>query len=214
MLEGILWDNDGVLVDSERHYYAVNRDILEEHGASLSEVEFFEWFLRENRGAWHRLEARGYAPERIAELRLERNARYSRRLHELNDLAIAGIEPGLAALSPRLRMGIVTSARREHFEAIHRKLPLLKHFEFALTAGDYAESKPSPEPYRRGLERLGIDAGRCVVVEDSPRGLESARAAGLRCIILRQPMTRHYPFDGAFRVVDDAADLFAVLEDM
>jgi beta-phosphoglucomutase-like phosphatase (HAD superfamily) len=65
-----------------------------------------------------------------------------------------------------------------------------------------------------GLERLGLDAAQCVVVEDSPRGLQAASAAGLRCIVLRNALTRHYDFPGALRVVDDMAQLRAVLEEL
>jgi len=76
----------------------------------------------------------------------------------------------------------------------------------------YVNSKPSPEPYLLALQRLGLPAGECVVVEDSPRGLRAALAAGLRCIALRTVLTRHYDFPGAHRVVDDMAQLRAEIE--
>ena len=94
-------------------------------------------------------------------------------------------------------MGVVTSANREHFDIIHRRLDLVRHFRFVLTAEDYRHTKPSPDPYLLGLKRLGLEAGQCLVVEDSPRGLEAARAAGIPCIVLRHELTLGHDFAGA-----------------
>jgi len=61
------------------------------------------------------------------------------------------------------------------------------------------------------LQRLGLAAADCVAVEDSPRGLRAANAAGLECIIVRNHMNRDHAFDGAFCVVDSNAELGEVL---
>lgn len=214
-LEGVLWDNDGVLVDTERLFYRSNRELFREFGIDLSELDFFNWYLADNCGAWHMLERRGMDAQRIAALRLERLPGRNRRYAELLlDAAIApvdGVADVLAALSPRLRMGVVTSSTAHHFGLIHGRLDLLRHFRFVLTADDYVHSKPSPEPYLLGLQRLGLRAEQCVVVEDSPRGLKAATAAGLRCIVLRGDLTRHHDFPGAWRIVDNMRELRAEL---
>jgi HAD superfamily hydrolase (TIGR01509 family) len=214
MLAGVLWDNDGVLVDTEQLFYESNRELFARHQIALSERQFFDWYLVDNCGAWHLLAARGVTAPEIAALREGRNRQYSARLAAEHIPAIAGVAELLAALAPRLRMGVVTSSRAEHFDIIHARLPLRRHFEFVLTHESYVNSKPSPEPYLLGLERLGLDAAQCVVVEDSPRGLQAASAAGLRCIVLRNALTRHHDFPGALRVVDDMAQLRAVLEEL
>lgn len=211
MLQAILWDNDGVLVDTERLFYEANRDVLARHGVALSEQHFFDWYLADNCGAWH-LISPAPALEQIEAWRAERNRRYALRLASEAIPAIDGVAGVLAGLAPRLRMGVVTSANREHFDIIHRRLDLLRHFEFVLTHESYVHSKPSPEPYLLGLERLGLDAADCLVVEDSPRGLRAAIAAGIRCIVLRHPLTRHHDFPGAWRVVDDMAGLQAEID--
>ncbi len=207
MIDAILWDNDGVLVDTERLFYAVNRDFLAEHGVTLNEQDFFDWFLLENHGAWHVLAARGMSARQIDALRTERNARYGAYLARQENLAIEGMPALLARLAPRLPMGVVTSASAEHFGIIHRHLGLRQHLRFVVTDSDYVNSKPSPEPYLLGLDKLGVAGARCLAVEDSPRGLKAALAAGIRCIILRNAMTAHYRFEGAYRVVDSVAQL-------
>lgn len=209
MVEAILWDNDGVLVDSERLFFEANRELLASLGAELTPEGFFAWYLQDNCGGWHLL---GEPSEAQIELwRAERNRIYSRKLAEAGNLAMPGISDVLDALAPHYRMGIVTSSYREHFELIHQDLSLSHHFEFVVAAEDYVQSKPDPEPYQLGLQTLGLTADRCVVIEDSPRGLAAAQAAGIRCIVLRHPLTRGHDFSGAWRVVDSLAELSALL---
>ena len=212
MLSAILWDNDGVLVDTERFYYQANRDYLRGHGIELSEAQFFEWFLADNCGAWHLLEAGGASPEQIALWRRERNALHLELIHAASELVTPGIEPLLDSLAGRVEMGIVTSATQASFDAIHARHNLLRHFRFALTAETYERSKPAPDPYLLGVDRIGRPADECLVVEDSPRGLAAARAAGLRCIVLRSPLTHGHDFAGADRVVDSVAELGEAIE--
>ena len=205
MIKGLLWDNDGVLVDTERFFYEVNRDLFREHGIELTEQHFLDWYLRDNCGAWHLID--GVTPELIVERRAHRDAMYSARLAAEAIVPLAGVGDVLAYAGARVPMGVVTSARRDHFNVIHAKLDLVRHFQFVLTFEDYSATKPSPEPYLRGLERLGIGAQDCLVVEDSPRGLQAANAAGIACIVLRHELTRSHRFDGAYRVVDSMAEL-------
>ena len=207
MIKAILWDNDGVLVDTEHLFYAVNRDLLLEQQVVLSEDDFFNWYLADNCGAWHILLQNGANAEEIAALREERNRRYGELLLQEGNLAIPGAAQLLAALAARVPMGVVTSASRAHFDIIHARHDLRRHFQFVLTAEDYRNSKPSPEPYLAGLARLGVAGFECLAVEDSPRGLQAARAAGIECIVLRNSLTRNCRFEGAYRVVDSMAEL-------
>ncbi|MES2257189.1 MAG: HAD family phosphatase [Pseudomonadota bacterium] len=210
-IEGILWDNDGVLVDTERLFYEANRLVFEPHGIALTELDFFNWYLADNCGAWHLLEQRGMPEPQITALRAERNRLYSVLLLETEIVPVPGVTQVLEALAARLPMGVVTSSIGNHFDIIHGRLDLLRHFRFVLTAESYVNSKPSPEPYLLGLERLGLGADRCVVIEDSPRGLQAATAAGIRCIVLRNALTRHYDFPGAWKIVDGMDELYAEL---
>jgi HAD superfamily hydrolase (TIGR01509 family) len=214
MKSGILWDNDGVLVDTEGLFYEANRELFAEHGIHLTHQHFFDWFLCDNIGAWHLLEARGMTQSEIAILRDDRNQRYSQRLQAGRDLVIDGVQDVLRVLGARTRMGIVTSSRLDHFNMIHDKLDLLQHFEFVVAEGDYAASKPAPDPYLLGLKKLALPAEQCIVIEDSPRGMCAAITAGLRCIVLRNELSRHYAFDDAYCVVDSYAELGYVVVDI
>ncbi len=208
-IKAILWDNDGVLVNTEHLFYEANRDFFHEHGVTLTPQHFFDWFLRENYGAWHLLPQ--CDASQVAQLREERNRRYSALLRQQRELITPDIDIVLAELAQHFRMAVVTSARHEDFHFIHRDTGLLHHFEFILTDGDYVNSKPDPEPYLLGLERLGLPAEQVLVVEDSPRGLQAALAAGIACIGIRGPLTANYAFEGALCVVESNRELWRVI---
>jgi HAD superfamily hydrolase (TIGR01509 family) len=207
----VFFDNDGVLVDTEHLYMEASRAVLAERGIDLPEAEYIELFMRQNRGLLHYGEVHGWEADDLRDLRARRNDLYAAMLaHE--PLILDGVEETLAALHGRVRMAIVTSSRRDHFDIIHRRTGLLRYFDFVLTDGDYAVSKPDPAPYLAAVARAGVDPRSCLVVEDSERGLASARAAGLRCVIVPSRLTRGARFNGAWRVLDDVRDVARVVE--
>lgn len=210
-IQGVLWDNDGVLVNTEQLFYESNRDLLAPYGIDLTPKQFFDWFLDNNYGAWHLLLGQGHGIELVDRLRVARTELFARRLRQARQLAMPGIAAVLAALRPHVAMGVVTSAYAQHFDISHAATGLLRHFDFVLTREMYAQSKPAPDGYQLGLQRLGLAASDCVAVEDSPRGLRAANAAGLECIVLRNHMNRDHAFDDAFCVVESMAELGAVL---
>lgn len=118
-----------------------------------------------------------------------------------------------AILRPHFVMGIVTSSRREHFDTMHRRTGLLEFFDFAITHEDYARSKPAPDPYLAGVAHSGFPAGRCLAIEDAPRGLIAARAAALDCWVIPTEFTRRATFSGARRVLERISDVSALLLD-
>ena len=214
MVRAVLWDNDGVLVDSEQIFYEANRAYFARHAVDLTQRDFFEWFLVQDCGAWNILAAQGMSGEQVAHCKAERNALYMQRLLAGQPPATPGIEDILAALHTRVPMAVVTSSSPEHFATIHRESGLMRYFDFVLTADRYERAKPAPDPYLKALEILNLSPDECVAVEDSPRGLAAARAAGVDCIVLRTALAGDYAFPGACRIVDSVAELSAVLEGM
>ena len=146
-------------------------------------------------------------------LRDRRNTLYADLIAD-EDLTIDGARETLEVLKGRVRMMIVTSSRRDHFEIIHRSTGLLPYFEGVVDQDDYDNSKPHPEPYLTGLERLGVEGDECIVVEDSARGMTSAIRAGLRCVVVPNLLTKDADFSGAYRVVESVKDVVGVVEEL
>ena len=206
--EALLFDNDGVLVDTEGFYFQANREALAPFRVTLDRAAYVDLFLRDATGAWDLLRARGVGEETIAAARAGRDRRYIELIDLIGDerdLLLPGVAEGLAALKRRFRMAVVTSSEPAPFAAAHARSGLLAHFEFALTREQYRNAKPDPEPYLLAVERLGVPAARCLVIEDSERGLRAAKAAGLACWVVPSTLTRGGRFADADAVLDDFA---------
>jgi HAD superfamily hydrolase (TIGR01509 family) len=204
----LLWDHDGVLVDTEHLYMQATREVLATVGVALDEALYRELFLKQGIGAWHL--ARGASEAELAALKQRRNARYTELLTG-GDTYIPGALAMIADLAARHRMAIVTSSQRAHFDAIHAGRPLPGYFELILAREDYRESKPDPEPYLTAVARLQVAARDCLVIEDSERGLRAAHAAGLRCWVIPSSLTRDSDFSRAERRFESLAALHDAL---
>lgn len=210
MLKAIFFDNDGVLVDTEHLYLEASRATLAEVGVVLDEAEFVDLSLRQGRSVFDlvgdRLDAAG-----IEALRQRRNARYTELLRA-GVPPLNGVPETLAALHGRARLAVVTSSNPEHFAVIHAGTGLLRFFDFTVTNGDYARSKPHPDAYLTALARAGCAPHEAIAIEDSERGLAAARAAGLRCLVVPRGLTRGGSFEGAHRVLESSEDIVAAVE--
>ena len=212
MVKAILWDNDGVLVDTEHLYYKACREVLLRYNISFDEERYIDLFLRKSEGLLAILHENGLT-EKLDTAQNWRNKRYSELL--LDGIgAIGGVTDTLEILKSRVQMGIVTSCKRAHFDLIHSKTEVLKFFDFVLAREDYFNSKPDPEPYLEAMRRNHLKPNECIVVEDSPRGLQSANAAGLRCVVIPRGMTVGLNFDGAWMRLKQVSDLIPVVESL
>jgi HAD superfamily hydrolase (TIGR01509 family) len=210
VFDAILWDNDGILVDTEELYLEATRETLAAVGVELGREQFLELFLVEARGAWHLAAERGLGPDAVTALKRRRDRRYT-ELVAARPLLIDGAAWAVRALAARYPMAIVTSCRRAHFEVIHRATGILDAFATVVVSDDVARAKPDPEPYLLAAARLGVDPARCLALEDSRRGLTAAKAAGLTCWVIPRGLTVGQDFAAADRVLPSLAEATALL---
>lgn len=209
MLRAILWDNDGVMVDTEGLYFQAGREILAEQGFELTTDQFIEQSLKKGQSVFDLLPEQD--PERIGQLKVTRNARYSELLSE-GVKPIAGVRETLQTLHGQVRMGVVTGSRREHFEIIHGQTGLLSFFEFVLTREGYDRSKPHPDAYVTAMALHGLTPDECVVIEDSERGCRAAADAGIRVFAIPNELSRNGDFSVAYKVLDSVTDVVAEVQ--
>jgi len=200
---GVLFDLDGVLVDSTPAVARVWSAWAREHGMDPTET------VRRAHGRPSIATIRELLPGSDAE---QENAIVEHR--ELDDMEGMAALPGAAELLralPQARWGVVTSCTRRLADRRLQAagLPVPKHF---VTASDITHGKPDPEPYRVGALSLGLPAQECVVIEDAPAGIRSGRAAGARVIaVLTTEKAKALREAGASWIVDDLASLVGVV---
>lgn len=199
-----------MLVDSEPLYFEFTRDALASLGVELTLRDYQEINLRQGKNVFSLAADRGVSEEVIERARKQRNRDFSRRIAQGVEL-MEGVLETLRELHGRVPMAVVTSSLPENLRTMHRAHGLEGFFETVVAAGDTPHFKPHPEPYLLAAERLGVDPGRCVVVEDSQRGLQAAVAAGMSCVAIPNQMTRVGDFSRADRVITSLRELPAIV---
>ena len=188
MLKAILFDSDGVLVDTERLFFEATRDAFQAEGVDLSPLQWARWFLSEGKRSTEIAQLLGIPTARIEKVIENRFERFWNRVDQ--GVAVTpGILETLNQLAPFFRLAIVTGATKSHFERVHQTTGILQHFETVVTYDDCEHVKPHPQAYLIALQRLGLQAEECVAIEDSPRGATAALAARLRCFVLPTALT-------------------------
>lgn len=201
----ILFDHDGVLVDTESWYFRAGEWALADIGVRLDRDRYLR-DMRAGVGTWAQVREAGVDERRIDDLRRIRDD-YYRQYLRTEDIEIDGVVDALAELSKLVRMAIVTTAKRADFELIHEHRDLGRFMDFVLVREDYEFAKPHPEPYLTGLRRFGGSRAESLVVEDSARGLDSAVAAGIDCVVVWSEFTEAQDFSGASRRIRHLLEL-------
>ena len=208
MIEAILWDLDGVLVDTAGLHYRAWRQLLSELGRSLSEEEFRRTF-----GLRNDLILR----DMLGETSDEEVERLSERKEALfRQHAAGGVSPlpGAIDLVRRAReggrrMALVTSTPRANIDLVLTGAGLAGAFDTIVAAEDVSRGKPDPEGYLLAARRLGVAPERCLVIEDAPGGIEAARRAGMRSLAVTTTRPRQ-DLAAADAVVDSLSEAAAL----
>jgi beta-phosphoglucomutase len=214
-LQAIVFDFDGVIADSEPLHLRAFQQALAENGIELSPQEYFTRYLGyDDVGAFEALARdRGLAmgDRQVASLVARKGVCLQRLLQE-GSVLFPGARDFIREAAAAVPIGIASGALRHEIDEIVEAAGVADLFSVIVASGDTPQSKPSPAPYMLAFERLREAAGdtleprRCVAIEDSRWGLQSAQGAGLRLV----GVTNSYPaheLPGAELIVDGLKEL-------
>ena len=199
MIEAVVFDLDGVLIQTEEIWDEVRERLVRERGGrydaeaqrammGMSSLEWSRYIHDELRVP--------DAPEEIsAEVVRRMEARYRERL-PLLDGAVAAVE----RLAARWPLAVASSSNRPLIDAVLALSGLARHFAATVSSEEVARGKPAPDVYHEAARRLGAVAGRCGAVEDSHSGIRSAKAARMRVIAI--PNAAYPPDEDALAQAD------------
>lgn len=194
MLHAIVFDFDGVLADSEPLHFEVFRQVLAEVGITLTPEAYYARYLGyDDLGAFQAVLKDHGQPNGAADVRalLEAKADRFPRLVEGRDVLFPGAAATVRRLAAHVPVAIASGALPHEIMLILEGAGLRDAFQVIVGAGDTPRSKPAPDPYAHAVRLLQEEglvprdadaAARCVAVEDSVWGIQSAKAAGLACI--------------------------------
>jgi len=204
----ILFDNDGVLVETEIWYYEASKRALKEFFDVDIEFDEYMKIMTAGKGVW--VAAVDASDEEKVIARNQRDVYYQEYLRT-KDISINNIHEILSQLQKKYKMGIVTTSRRVDFEIIHKNRGIVDFMEFVLCVEDYPKSKPHPDPYLKGLELFNASKNETIIIEDSERGLISANKAGIDCVIVHNDFTSSQDFSTAKYKIDNLSKLKTLL---
>ena len=207
MVQAVLWDNDGILVDSEFVFYEVTRAAFAELGLELTKDIWGLQYLGEGKSSREIAGEMGGDPAEFNRILDDRNARYREVLRNSPPAVRAQVPETLAQLSGRVKLGIVTGSHRDQFQHMHQSSGLIDLFDVIITGDDWKDPKPDPGLYLAALEVLDLPAGECIAVEDTKRGLRAAVNAGIACVVIPTELTRMQDFTGALAVENEISSV-------
>jgi beta-phosphoglucomutase len=208
-LQAIVFDFDGVIANSEPLHLRAFQRALADHGLALSAEDYYSAYLGyDDVGVFTTVARdRGLALNgQQVEALVVRKGEYVQELLRAGEVLFPGAAAFIRQAAAAVPVAIASGAQRHEIEEILEATGLLRSFSIIVAAGETVRGKPFPDPYARAFQLLneakgGLSKNRCVAIEDSRWGLESARTAGLRCV----GVTNSYPaseLPGADLVVD------------
>jgi HAD superfamily hydrolase (TIGR01509 family) len=207
VVKAIIFDFDGLILDTEEPVY---RSWVEVYAAHGEELPFDRWV--QIVGSTNKL----FDPQLNLEQRIGRHLeadvlekRVARRTELVHTLQVL---PGVvdhidAARQLGLKLGVASSSTRGWVTGHLARLGILDRFDCVRCRDDVVEAKPAPDLYIAALDCLGVDASEAIAVEDSPHGITAAKRAGMRCVAVPNTITSRLDLTHADLVVGSLADL-------
>ncbi len=202
----VLWDVDGVIIDSAAQHLESWRLMAREFGYSYTDADFWTTFGMRNADIIPRVFG-VTDPARVRAMADRKEVLY-RELVAREARALPGARELLAALhAAGYRQALGSSAPEENLRVIVRTLEIGAYLEATVSGETVSRGKPAPDIFLRAAATLDVEPVRCLVIEDAPAGVQAAHAANMRCLAVRrsgQPDAQG--IEAADRVVDTLCD--------
>ncbi len=197
MLSAVIFDFDGIIVDSEPLHFRAFNEVIATQEMAISWEEYCKTYIGyDDRDAFHAIykaAGRSLLPEELTAL-IDQKAQVLQRYIEKGEaLPLPGAIELIQSIPVRLPVALCSGALRSDIEPILDQLGIADAFSVVVTAEDTDKSKPDPAPYLLALEKLEInDPASVIAIEDTPAGIISAKGAGLKVLAVTNSYDRDY----------------------
>lgn len=184
MSRAVIFDMDGVLVDTARPHHESWVAVGRERGVEITWEQFHDTFGQPNHQIIPRLFGPGLSADEIREIDERKEAAFRDIFrHCVRPLpGVVGLIESLHAEGWRLAVG--SSAPPENIDLVLEALGVAGYFGAVVCAKDVERGKPAPDVFLKAAQAVGVEPARCLVIEDAPAGIQAAHAAGMKCLAL------------------------------
>lgn len=211
--EGIIFDFDGLLVDSEPFHYKAYNTVFEEYGHTIDPDEYWIEFTSKGTGAVGEIERYGLKDLDPVEIRKKKFVVYSdfcrngdvRFFPQAKRLV-------LSAKSSGYKLAIASGSRNDDIQSILDLNDFGNSFSFIMGKESTEREKPAPDIFIKAANKLGIEPGKLVVLEDAEKGLIASKEAGIPCIIVRNKLNQNIEFPGADFICNSLEEIIDAIE--
>jgi beta-phosphoglucomutase family hydrolase len=203
--KAVIFDMDGVLIDSEPIYIQSNREYFKELGLDISMERHLTYVGICARKMWHEIRDTFGLQESVEELLNKEKETLYKLVSEMNSLpTIPGIYKLLSELQKKqIKMAVASSSPRAMIDLVLRKLEMENYFEAIVCGDDISNGKPAPDIFLQAAERINTAPGECVVIEDSTHGVAGALDAGMTCVGFANPNSGNQDLSRADTILSD-----------
>jgi haloacid dehalogenase superfamily, subfamily IA, variant 3 with third motif having DD or ED/haloacid dehalogenase superfamily, subfamily IA, variant 1 with third motif having Dx(3-4)D or Dx(3-4)E len=208
MLKAVIFDMDGVIIDSEPFHWEVNKQIFKLLGIRVSKKDYRKYIGSSNTNMWTDLKARfGLLQplEDLVKMQVNGNIDFLRENQFGPIEGITGLLRGLKKNA--VAIGLASSSPDGAIDIVLRKFKIENYFSIKVSGEDFKKSKPAPDIFLRTARLLRVPPAQCVVIEDSAHGVAAARAAGMKCVGFANKNSWDQDLSKADLIIDDLRKL-------
>ena len=207
-LRALVFDFDGLILDTETPEFRAWQELFAAHGGSLTTADWAHVIGSTDSG-WDPAEELGRQTRRTYS---SEDLRAAWKPRQVELLALETIRPGVLELLKEaalrgLGLAVASSSPRWWVQSHLERLGIFDAFDAVATGDEVERTKPDPAVYLLALDRLAVPASAAIALEDSPNGIRAAQAAGLRCVVVPNDVTRHLDVSAADAVLDSLGEL-------
>ena len=208
MINAVIFDLDGVLIDSEPLHCRADRQLLKELGTDAPEKYFDRFAGWTDTVMWEAIKTDYHIERSIGEIKELQIPIKLQLLQESGLRAIHGIVELLEEIKAlNIPVAIASSSSRLFIEAVVKKIEIGQYFEIIVSGEDVAKSKPEPDIFLKAAGLLNISPSECLVVEDSKSGTIAAKKAGMKCIGYQNVNSGNQDMSAADFIVNDIREI-------
>lgn len=206
MIKAVLFDMDGVIVNSEHLQFESHKNALAKKGIKISMKDYMDFGICRSTLDFYK----NISEYKKVDFDIEKTRKLKKEFFINNVKTLKsrkGVIKLLKDLKKEFKIGLVSSSRKEIISSVLRQLNIENLFEVILSGADISNNKPHPDPYLTAARIIGEPPEDCIAIEDSFHGLKSAKNAGIKCIVIPSEYTINHDFEIADLVIKSFKEL-------